>query len=79
MTQRSEKVCLDSPVGEMAHVRGVEYAPVTLVEYGDYDFWLRARRALLVVRADAGLLVWLVAFARGGRQAEAEAQPHHAD
>jgi hypothetical protein len=42
MTQRSEKVRLDPPVGEMEHVRRVEDAPVTLVEYGDYDFWLRA-------------------------------------
>jgi len=35
--QRSEKVSLDPPVGEMDHVRGVEVAPVTLVEYGDYE------------------------------------------
>jgi hypothetical protein len=38
MTQRSERVDLDPPVGELDHVRGVEDAPVTLVEYGDYDY-----------------------------------------
>src|SRR3712207_6158948 len=79
MIQRSEKVCLDPTVGEMDHVRGVEDALVTLVEYGDYDFWLRAERAVLVVRADMRLPVGLVAFARGGGQAEAEAQAGHAD
>jgi hypothetical protein len=36
MIQRPEKVRLDPPVGEMDHVRGVEDAPVTLVEFGDY-------------------------------------------
>ena len=69
MTQRSEKVCLDPPVGEMDHVRGVEDAPVTLVEYGDHEFWLRVERAVLVVRAGMRLPVGLVAFARGGGQA----------
>jgi len=37
MTQRPEKVRLDPPVGEMDHARGVEDAPVTLVEFGDYE------------------------------------------
>jgi diadenylate cyclase len=37
MIQRPEKVRLDPPVGEMDHVRGVEDAPVTLVEFGDYE------------------------------------------
>jgi protein-disulfide isomerase len=37
MIQRPEKVRLDAPVGEMDHVRGVEDAPVTLLEYGDYE------------------------------------------
>ena len=37
MIQRSEKVHLDPPVGEMDHARGVQHAPVTLVEFGDYE------------------------------------------
>ncbi len=37
MTQRPEKVHLDPPVGEMDHAWGVEDAPVTLVEFGDYE------------------------------------------
>ena len=37
MTQRPGKLRLDPSVGEMDHVRGVEDAPVTLVEYGDYE------------------------------------------
>jgi NhaA family Na+:H+ antiporter len=37
MTQQPEEVHLVPPVGEHDHVRGPADAPITLVEYGDYD------------------------------------------
>jgi hypothetical protein len=37
MIQRPEKVGLDPLVGATSHVGGVEGAPVTLPEYGDYE------------------------------------------
>ena len=32
-----DEVRLDPPVGDRDHARGPEAAPVTLVEYGDYE------------------------------------------
>lgn len=37
MTKRQATARLTLPVGERDHVRGVASAPVTLVEYGDYE------------------------------------------
>ncbi len=37
MTQQPEEVQLVPPVGENDHIRGSADAPITLVEYGDYD------------------------------------------
>jgi hypothetical protein len=37
MIQRPGKVSLDPPVGATSHVRGAEGAPVTLLEYGDFE------------------------------------------
>jgi diadenylate cyclase len=37
VTERQESVWLDTPVGDRDHVRGAATAPVTLVEYGDFE------------------------------------------
>ena len=37
MTERQGSVWLDTPVGDRDHVRGPATAPVTLVEYGDFE------------------------------------------
>ena len=37
MTERQGSVWLDTPVGDRDHVRGSATAPVTLVEYGDFE------------------------------------------
>jgi diadenylate cyclase len=37
VTERQGSVWLDTPVGDRDHVRGAATAPVTLVEYGDFE------------------------------------------
>ena len=37
MTQESGTTRLTLPVSQRDHQRGSEYAPVTMVEYGDYE------------------------------------------
>lgn len=37
MSRREERARLAVPVGESDHARGPEAAPITLVEYGDYE------------------------------------------
>src|SRR5690349_15833281 len=37
MIEKAERASLDPPVGVEDHVRGPQAAPVTLVEYGDYE------------------------------------------